>query len=46
MNGSATTTAGIPPHTSPRPNLDRSNGPFAAFIFVGLLAAGLFSHVF
>lgn len=41
MNSTATTTAGIPPHASPRPNLDRSNGPLAGFIFVGLLVAGL-----
>jgi inorganic phosphate transporter, PiT family len=38
----ATTTAGIaPPHASPRPNLDHRPGPLTAFIFVGLLAAGL-----
>ncbi|HVY05245.1 MAG TPA: inorganic phosphate transporter [Burkholderiales bacterium] len=41
MNSTATTTAGIPPHASSRPNLDRSNGPLAGFIFVGLLVVGL-----
>ena len=42
MNSTATTTAGIPPpHASPRPNLDRSNGPLAGFIFVGLLVTGV-----